>query len=79
MAKQFEVGKLYYRCDNGYDPVRVTRRTEKTIWVTDEHTNRSWMMRVRRFDDGTEWAVEYQVPKEWRDVARFDARFVEQE
>ena len=70
---RFEVEKIYRRNDSGFDPVAVTKRTEKTIWVqcvTDKH---SWSMRVRHWYDGGEYAVDYQVPHKYRDMMMFDA------
>ena len=76
---QFEVGKLYRRNDSGFPFVRVMKRTEKTIWVEDTWTHHSWSMRVRHWYDGGEYAVDYLVPKPYRDTMLFDARYVEQE
>ena len=76
-----EVGSLYSRNDSGFDPIIVTKRTEKTIWVTqrtwDGKEKGSWTMRVRTDDDGNEWAVDYQIPVEHRLTMAFQAKHKE--
>lgn len=66
MARRFEVGKRYAPYGCGYDPIKVVRRTEKTIWVEDS-TNVQWSMRVRIAKDGNEYAIDCTVPNKWRD------------
>ena len=74
---KFVVGKQYRRVDTWFDPVTVTRRTDKTIWVNDG--KQSWSMRVRRLPNETEYAVDYQIPKAWRKGMTFYASNVEVE
>lgn len=72
MAKQFKVGKLYtpYMC--GFDPIKVVRRTEKTIWCEDE-CGVQFSMRVRISKNGNEYAVDCTVPVKWRDAFTYFA------
>ena len=74
---QFIVGAKYYRADTGFDPITILRRTDKTVWVSDG--SHEWSMRVRHYYDGSEYAVDYTVPKKWQDCLKFDARFIEEE
>lgn len=71
MPKQFKVGKWYtpYQC--GFDPIKVVRRTEKTIWCEDG--NVQFSMRVRIDKNGDEYAVDCTVPVKWRDAFTYFA------
>lgn len=63
MSTKFEVGKTYAR-DGQY--IRVTKRTEKTIWVdNDQHT---WRMRIRHDRAGDEYVADSTVPLRHRGV-----------
>ena len=53
---KFEVGTEYYPTLDGSDPIKILRRTEKTIWVSDGRNN--WYMRVRTGGHGKEYAVD---------------------
>lgn len=65
---RFEVGKYYEYYDSGFDPMRVDRRTDKTIWVTNP-SGHSWFMRIRKDEDGNEYAVDtVSAMNRWRDV-----------
>lgn len=69
MTKTFEVGKVYDWGENGYDPVKVVRRTAKTIWVqtcTYERPDRVYSMRVRLDEHNCEYVVDCTAPKRWR-------------
>ena len=76
--KQFEVGKVYRRNDTGFDPVMVTRRTKKTVWVRHVVIGNTWFMRVRHDENGNEYAVDYEVPRSYRDSMAFHANNVEE-
>ena len=68
---QFIVGRKYCRTDSGFDPVTVTKRTAKTIWVCDgRHT---WYMRIHHDEFGNECAVDYEVPVKYRYLMCFHA------
>lgn len=69
---QFEVGQTYYRNDRGFDPVTVTKRTAKTIWVQDT-SGHQWSMRVRHNEHGSEYACDYQIPERNRTLMGFSA------
>ena len=66
MAKQFEAGKFYESYQAEYEPILVTRRTEKTIFV--KNTTAEWKMKVRLDSNGNEYAIDTSVPKKWRDA-----------
>lgn len=61
---RFEVGKTYRWADSGFDPIKVLRRTEKTIWVTNGGA--SWRMRIKHDEHGDEFVVDSSVPKRWQ-------------
>ena len=63
--KQFEIGKKYEPYGSGFAPVTVTRRTAKTVWVTNGQNE--WRMKVRQNANGDEYAVDSSVPTKWRD------------
>lgn len=72
MAK-FEVGKSYEPYAPEFDPIKVLRRTEKSIWVTNGQI--TWMMRIKVDEDGTEWATDSKVPMKWRDAFTYNAKW----
>ena len=69
--KRFEVGKEYEPYDPGFPAIKVLRRTEKSVWVTNNQS--TWMMRIKLDADGNEYAVDNSVPKMWRDVFTYTA------
>lgn len=71
MSKVFEVGKQYapYAAEFGF--ILIKRRTEKTIWVDNGQTE--WRMRIRRDNNGNEYAVDSCVPKKWMDAFTYQA------
>lgn len=72
--KKFEVGKEYEPYQTELGPVRVIRRTEKTIWVEKVLSyGASWSMRIRIDADGNEYAIDTIVPKKWRDACTYMA------
>ena len=72
MGRVFEVGHSYRDRENHFDPITVTRRTDKTIWVTNGSS--SWMMRILGGGTYHEYAIDSSVPKAYRLTAgRYDA------
>ena len=72
MGKQFEVGRSYVDCDHRFDPITVTRRTDKTIWVTNGQS--SWMMRICGGGSYGEYAIDSSLPRSYRQTAgRYNA------
>lgn len=63
--KEFEVGKSYYPNDRSYDPIKVIRRTEKSIFVLGGSGN-TWRMLIRKGADGAEYVTDSSVPSHWR-------------
>lgn len=70
----FEVGKTYEPYGSGYDPVTVTRRTEKTVWVKNSTT--AWKMRVKHDADGNEIATDSSVPPKWREEFTYSSKWI---
>lgn len=68
---KFEVGKRYYAYGD-IDPILITRRTEKTVWV--DNGGCKWRMRVRQHPDGYEYVADSLVSKAWRDEFTYSAR-----
>lgn len=73
MAKTFEVGKNYYPYQREYGAVKVERRTDKTIWVTNSN-GVTFGMRVKTDENGNEYTIDSTVPKKWRDAFTYEAR-----
>lgn len=70
----FEIGKSYEANDPCYDPITVTRRTDKTIWV--DSGSASWRMRIKHDNDGNEIVTDSSAPRKWRDVFTYSSRWV---
>lgn len=68
MGKVFEVGKMYYRADGGFDPQKIIRRTEKTIISCNAYDNESYTFRQRIFHDenGNEFVIDSALPRRHR-------------
>ena len=71
MARVFEIGKQYRPYQAEFDPITVLRRTDKTIWVDNGQTK--WAMRIKRDENGNEYAVDSSVPMNWRDAFTYSA------
>ena len=69
--KKFEVGKEYDPYQREFDPVKVIKRTEKTIWVQKDEI--TWMMRIKHDAERNEYAVDSKVPHKWRDAFVYSA------
>lgn len=72
----FKVGSTYYRNSKSGDPVTVTKRTDKTIWVTMGENFLSWTMRIRKDNQGNEWAVESRFDHQTNQRYREDMMFM---
>lgn len=73
MARKFEVGKFYEPYGSEFQPILITRRTDKTIWVQNEDGGCAWRMRIKHDNDGNEYAVDSVLPKKWRDAFTYSA------
>lgn len=73
MAKVFEVGKYYGAWDTATPPVKVIKRTAKTVTVQNEWD--TWMMRIKVDWKGHEYVTDSKVPAEWRECYTYDTRF----
>lgn len=69
----FEVGHSYEANDPGYDPIKILRRTGKTIWV--DNGQAKWSMRVKRDENGNEMVTDSSVPVRWRDAFTYKANW----
>lgn len=69
--KKFEIGRDYEPYDPSFPSIKILRRTEKSIWVTNRQS--TWMMRIKLDVDGNEYAVDSSVPKIWRDAFTYTA------
>ena len=57
--KRFEVGKVYRANDSGNDPLRIVKRTARTIVVKNVSSGESWRMFLREdAKKGTEYVVD---------------------
>ena len=82
--KTLEVGKLYEAMDSSYDPIRIERRTAKMATVHTENydgrqTSAKWRTRIHTDPDGDEFVVDTTVPKKWRDVFTYSAKYLVEE
>ena len=71
---RFEVGRSYLPYGAEFDPIKIVRRTEKTIWCDNGQCQ--WRMRVRHDADGNEYAVDSCVPPRWREEFTYMAERV---
>lgn len=69
--KRFEVGKKYDPYQWEFEPIKVIKRTEKTIWVQKDEI--TWMMRIKHDAKGNEYAVDSAVPHRYRDAFTYSA------
>lgn len=70
---KFEVGKSYEPYGSEYDPIKIIRRTVKTVWV--DNGNTQWRMRVKTDEDGNEYVADSSVPLNWRDTFTYNAKW----
>lgn len=71
MAKKFVVGGVYEPYMQEFDPITVTRRTAKTVWVDKDGVR--WFMRIKTDASGNEYAADSTVPKAWREAFTYSA------
>ena len=64
--KKFEVGKTYEWYQREYGSIKVLRRTQKSILVTNGGS--TWRMKIRTDTDGNEYVIDSTVPARWRDA-----------
>lgn len=65
---------MYNSLYNGFEPIKVVHRTEKTIVVMNAYTEHfRWRMRIRTDEDGNEYVIDSSVPYKWRDVFTYKA------
>ena len=74
IPKRFEVGKEYDAADVGFGPIKIIRRTEKTIWVTNGCS--TWIMRIRHTICGDEYAIDSAIPGRWREAMTYRAEWI---
>ena len=74
IPKKFEVGKEYEAADVGFDPIKILRRTEKSIWVTNGYA--TWVMRIRHTICGDEYAVDSSEPTSLRCALTYRAEYI---
>ena len=72
---KFEVGKSYEPNDPGFDPVTVVKRTEKMIQIKNDRGT-TWRMRIRVDEDGNEYVADSSVPKGWRHMLTYQAKYI---
>lgn len=68
---RFEVGKTYGAYDCCVHPIRIIRRTERSVWVENDHY--TWMMRVKLDADGNEIVTDSAVPPAWRECYTYSS------
>lgn len=58
--KRFEVGRVYRANDSVYDPLRIVKRTARTVVVENVvHQTGTWRMLLHEdYDRGTEYIVD---------------------
>lgn len=69
----FEVGKRYEAYDFNVTPILIKRRTDKTVWITNDRT--SWQMRIKIDDEGNEICTDSAVPLKWREAYTYSSKF----
>ena len=70
---RFEVGEKYEPNDFGFDPIRIERRTDKTVWVDKDGVK--WRMRIKKDRNGNEYVADSCVPLKWRDAFTYQAKY----
>lgn len=73
MTYKFEVGSVYTPYAREFEPMKVIRRTEKTIVVKNVECGVQWSMRIKVDADGNEYAVDSKVPQRWRTAFTYSA------
>lgn len=70
---KFEVGKSYYPQDRGFDPVKVVKRTDKSIKVERWYGGSIWWMRIKKDNKGNEFCIDSTAPKKWQFVFTYSS------
>ena len=71
--QSFEVGMTYEAYDSGINPIRILRRTKKTVWVDNGQSK--WCMRVMVDVDGNEFVADSTVPRKWKEAFTYSAKW----
>ena len=71
---KFEVGKYYSCVDSGLSPILIVKRTAKMCLVQND-IGVQWRMLIRPAGD-TEIMIDTSVPKNWRGIYTYDAKFI---
>ena len=75
MMKRFEVGHKYESLDSGIDAIKVVKRSDKFIFVTNGL--HEWRMKIREAEGKNGFRYEYVVDssagRKWRDAFTFTA------
>ena len=69
----FEVGNRYNANDRDLGSVLVVKRTDKSVWVKNDHY--TWRMKIRRDESGNEYAYESCHSPRRRDNFTFSAKW----
>lgn len=72
MPKQFSIGNEYFPNDDGFPPITILKRTEKSISAFNGTSK--WMMRIRIDEHGNEYATDSSVPRNWRECFTYYAQ-----
>lgn len=72
---QFVVGKVYQPNDRSFDPVRVTKRTARFVFLENPINSAKWRMLIRTDADGNEYATDSSVPARYRDDFTYQAKY----
>ena len=72
--KQFEIGKYYEAQDTAVPPIKVLKRTDKMITVTNDCT--TWRMKIWLDSDGNECVTDSAVPVSWRECYTYKANYL---
>lgn len=70
--KKFEIGKKYDAYQREYGYITILRRTDKTVFVRNDN-GIEWRMKIRHYNDGSEYLVDSAVEPKWRDAFTYIA------
>ena len=74
VGMKFEVGKQYEWNDPGLEPIKVLKRTERTITARVARYETLRML-IRHDGDGNEIVIDSSVPKKWRGTFTCNAKW----
>ena len=73
----FVVGECYEANEFGLDPIKVVKRTEKSVYVTNAFKEKKpWRMKIHKDDYGNEYVADSYTPKSHRDCATWQAKYI---